>query len=130
MGCLSIKKYFVYFLMEYAYKLGGFMKTKFFLQKNILAMIVFLIAFLVVIQYLNLSVRNTVFMDYWRFITDLIPKIFNKTLGISDFFADSLGQKNPLMLFLVWFDIKFLNLNCLWESYGGLIINFLECIFL
>ena len=31
---------------------------------------------------------------------------------------------------MVWFDIKFLKLNCLWEVYAGFIVNFLECIFL
>lgn len=87
--------------------------------------LLFVAAFFIFVRYLQLSARNVVFMDYWRFISNLIPKVFDQSLQISDFFAGV--QKNPLMLFMVYLDIRFFNLNCLWETYAGLIVNFVLC---
>ena len=74
------------------------------------------------IYYVGQSARNIVFMDFWRNITLLIEPVMNGTLSINDVWYSSLGQRNPLQMLLVAVDIRFFNLNCLWESYAGIFV--------
>ena len=74
------------------------------------------------IYYVRQSVRDVLFMDYWRMSTQLIPKVMENELTFSDIWLGEYGQRNPLMRLLLAMSIKFMNLNCIWESFAGIIM--------
>ena len=73
-------------------------------------------------KYVHLSARNLVFMDFWKTCCLLIEPVMNHRISLDSFWHSGLGQRNPFQLMLLAFNIKYTNLNCLWESYAGIII--------
>lgn len=80
------------------------------------------ILFIFGIYYVNLSARDLIFMDYWRMVSKLIPNLTEGELTFSSIWVAELGHRNPLAYLILAFDIKFLNINCLWESYSGILV--------
>lgn len=74
------------------------------------------------IRYVNLSARNVVFMDFWRNICKFIEPVMEGEWPWREFWEAQFGQRNFLQMFLLAIDIKYLNLNCIWESYAGIIV--------
>lgn len=87
-----------------------------------LAILILILVGIIGIIYVNNSARNIVFMDYWRNIVRLIPDVMNRECNFFTFWQDAFGQRNFLQLLLVAFNIRFTHLNCLWESYAGLLL--------
>jgi hypothetical protein len=73
-------------------------------------------------HYVNLSARDLIFMDYWRYASELIPRIMEHDFSPMLLWKDCLGHRNPLIYSLFALDIKFFNFNCLWECYFGVIV--------
>lgn len=91
--------------------------------KNHLFFIILLIGFVVVgITYVKNCARNVVFMDFWRNIVQLIPVVMENDFTFDYAWNGVFGQRNPLQLLLIAFNIRFLNLNCIWEVYAGIIV--------
>lgn len=72
--------------------------------------------------YVTKASRNIVFMDFWRNINNLGEDVVNGSFPWKKIWEAYLGQRNFLQLFLIAFNIKYTNLNCLWESYAGIIV--------
>lgn len=72
-------------------------------------------------RYVSLSARNVVFMDFWRNINNLITSVMNGEWPWADFW-NTVSQRNFIQMFLLALNIKFTNLNCMWEVYAGIIV--------
>lgn len=72
--------------------------------------------------YVNLAARNLVFMDYWRVIVGMINELQHTDNLLTFLWNDSLGQRNVFTKLLVLINYRFTHLNCLWESYAGILI--------
>lgn len=73
-------------------------------------------------KYIDLSSRDIVFMDFWRNIVTLIPPVMEDDFNLQLLWSSNLGQRNPLQLALIALNIKYFDLNCLWEEYAGIIV--------
>lgn len=80
--------------------------------------------------YVSNSARNLVFMDFWRNINLLIPQAATGGWPWQSMWSSTFGQRNFLQLFLITFNIKYTSLNCIWESYAGILVIALSCILL
>ena len=74
------------------------------------------------LSYVGRSARDVLFMDYWRYINDILPSVLNGSFGIEELWLGDFGQRNFLIRLLLALNIKYLNLNCLVEVYGGIIV--------
>ena len=74
------------------------------------------------LSYVGRSARDVLFMDYWRYINDILPSVLNGSFGIEELLLGDFGQRNFLIRLLLALNIKYLNLNCLVEVYGGIIV--------
>ena len=74
------------------------------------------------LYYVRLSARDLVFMDYWRNIVQLVQPVMEGKCRIELLWNSSIGQRNFLQLFLLTLNIKYLNLNCIWEVYAGILV--------
>lgn len=82
--------------------------------------------------YISRASRDIVFMDFWRNIDRIIPIVQNNSLisVLDDLWFNDFGQSNYLQVFLIALDIKFFNLNCLWEEYAGIIVLVIQALLL
>ena len=80
--------------------------------------------------YVHMSARDIVFMDFWRNIVEYIEPTMQGTLTWTDIWKGAFGQRNPLQFLLLVWNIKYLNLNCLWEEYAGIVVMGLETLVL
>ena len=71
--------------------------------------------------YVNLAARNLVFMDYWRVIVEMVPELQHTDNLIAFLWRGSFGQRNVLTKLLVLINYRFTHMNCLWESYAGIL---------
>lgn len=77
--------------------------------------------------YLHLSTRNVVIMDYWRIICQFIEPVMNGNLRFSDLWVSFGGQRCVIQNILLVINIKCLHLNCVWESYAGMLVIPFTC---
>lgn len=91
-------------------------------QKNFVIIFFILLYTILGWVYICDSSRNIIFMDYWRYVNILIPPIKDGCFDYILLFTPNIGQSNFLSMFLVAFNIKYTNLNCLWEEYAGIIV--------
>ena len=111
------------------------MKKKIFNNKNIyLFVTISTIIFFVLLGcwYINNASRNIVFMDFWRNINRIIPIVKKEPFFnvLDNLWFNDFGQSNYLQTLLVAIDIKYFNLNCLWEEYAGIVILTIQSIIL
>lgn len=97
-------------------------KTKIFIKENLIFFITVFIFVALGFRYVNLSARNIVFMDFWRNVCKLIEPIIEGEWPWDEFWLSQGGQRNFLQMFLIAFNIKYTNLNCIWESYAGIVV--------
>lgn len=71
--------------------------------------------------YVGFSAADVLFMDFWRNAVLLIPKVMSGELSFGTLWMAQFGQRNFLQLALLAFDIRFLSLNCIWETYAGIV---------
>lgn len=72
--------------------------------------------------YISLSARDVVFMDFWRSINSYIEPVMNGSLSWDTLWEAHFGQRNFFQMLLVAFNIKYTGMNCIWESYAGMIM--------
>ena len=93
-----------------------------FVRSHFIFIISILICVLLGLYYVRLSARDLVFMDYWRNIVQLVQPVMEGKCRIELLWNSSIGQRNFLQLFLLTLNIKYLNLNCIWEVYAGILV--------
>ena len=93
-----------------------------FFQKTWLIILFSIVMAVMGFYYVYLSARNIVFMDYWRHINNYIRPVMTNKLSLADIWESCGGQRNIFQNLLVVYNIKFFNLNCLWEAYAGIIV--------
>lgn len=77
--------------------------------------------------YLHLSTRNVVIMDYWRIICQFIEPVMNGDFRVSDLWVSLGGQRCVIQNIILVINIRFFHLNCVWESYAGMLIIPFTC---
>ncbi len=92
------------------------------LKKNYIFCIYLFFIVVFMFHYISLSARDIVFMDYWKYINSLIEPVMNGTWQWKDFWRSYHGQRNVFELILIALNIKYLNLNCILESYLGILV--------
>jgi hypothetical protein len=77
--------------------------------------------FLYLIHYLVISTANVPIMDYWRMIDHWGEKTMSDNLKFRDIWEDdsSTGNRNPLMAFLLFINMRFFNYNTQIEIFAG-----------
>lgn len=105
--------------MEFCIEKLGIIRESF--KKHWLIYCVCLVMIILGERYVSLSARNVVFMDFWRNINRLITPVMNGEWPWADFWNTG-SQRNFIQMFLLALNIKFTNLNCLWEVYAGIIV--------
>lgn len=92
------------------------------IRKNAIVVVVLLIFLALGEVYVFQSARNVVFMDFWRNINTLITPTMTGKLKWNDLWGAYIGQRNPLQLSVLAFNIKYMELNCIWEVYAGMVV--------
>jgi len=92
-------------------------------NSNIIIILGIVLLFIFQCCYLNLSTSNIPLMDYWRYIHEIGEKVMTNSLSLKDFWTPSANvHRNPLLYFLLTFNIKFFHYNVLIEIFAGAII--------
>lgn len=97
-------------------------KIEKYTKENSFFVLTELICIILGLRYISLASRDVVFMDFWRNINNMIEPVMKGNWPWIQIWKGNIGQRNFLQLFLLALDIRYLRLNCIWESYAGIIV--------
>lgn len=77
--------------------------------------------------YIKQCARNVVFMDFWKIINILVDPIMNGQYPWIQMWEGPSAHRNFFEMLLLSLNIKYMGLNCIWESYAGIIVIGISC---